>query len=156
MSPRHPFIRALQEIPVASAVTVSSIISVEGDRPVDQGITDFLSVALGADLQAGVPFYGAAAETADVPRIKAPLLIHHAETDERLDAMWPADLSHVVGGVPDRRPASSRRSRRLTTPACPPSWAGSRRPLGTPRPPCGSRRGEMNGASSGARPRTAS
>jgi carboxymethylenebutenolidase len=52
--------------------------------------TNFLAVALGADLQAGVPFYGAAAETASVPSIKAPLLIHYAETDERINALWPA------------------------------------------------------------------
>jgi pimeloyl-ACP methyl ester carboxylesterase len=37
MSPRHPFIRALQEIPVAPAVTVHSIIAVEGDGPVEKG-----------------------------------------------------------------------------------------------------------------------
>ena len=54
------------------------------------GTTNFLAVTLGADLQAGVPFYGAAAETAAVPRIKAPLLIHYAENDERINAMWPA------------------------------------------------------------------
>ena len=37
MSPRHQFIRALQEIPVAPSVTVNSIIAVEGDGPVEQG-----------------------------------------------------------------------------------------------------------------------
>ncbi len=37
MSPEHPFILALQEIPVASSVTVNSIIAVEGDGPVEQG-----------------------------------------------------------------------------------------------------------------------
>ena len=37
MSPRHPFIRALQEIPVAPSITVHSIIAVEGDGPVEQG-----------------------------------------------------------------------------------------------------------------------
>jgi carboxymethylenebutenolidase len=52
--------------------------------------TNFLAVALGADLQAGVPFYGAAAETARVSDIKAPLLIQYAESDERINAMWPA------------------------------------------------------------------
>ena len=52
--------------------------------------TNYLAVALGADLQAGVPFYGAAAETARVPDIKAPLLIQYAENDERINAMWPA------------------------------------------------------------------
>jgi carboxymethylenebutenolidase len=49
-----------------------------------------LSVALGPELQAGVPFYGAAAETAGVPKIKAPLLLHYAETDQRVNEMWPA------------------------------------------------------------------
>ncbi len=48
-----------------------------------------LAVALGADLAAGVPFYGAAPATADVPKIKAPLLIQYAGTDERINAMWP-------------------------------------------------------------------
>jgi carboxymethylenebutenolidase len=51
---------------------------------------NFLAVALGPELQAGVPFYGAAAETAGVPKIKAPLLLHYAETDQRVNEMWPA------------------------------------------------------------------
>jgi carboxymethylenebutenolidase len=54
------------------------------------GTVNYLAVALGADLQAAVPFYGAAAETASVPQIKAPLLIHYAENDERINSMWPA------------------------------------------------------------------
>ena len=54
------------------------------------GTTNFLAVALGADLKAAVPFYGAAAETAAVPAIKASLLIQYAENDERINAMWPA------------------------------------------------------------------
>jgi pimeloyl-ACP methyl ester carboxylesterase len=37
MSPKSPFILALQKIPVASSVTVNSIIAVEGDGPVAQG-----------------------------------------------------------------------------------------------------------------------
>jgi carboxymethylenebutenolidase len=52
--------------------------------------TNFLAATLGADMHAGVPFYGAAAETARVPAIKAPLLIQYAETDERINALWPA------------------------------------------------------------------
>ena len=52
--------------------------------------TNFLAITLGTELKAGVPFYGAAAETARVPEIKAPLQIHYAETDERVNAMWPA------------------------------------------------------------------
>ena len=54
------------------------------------GTTNFLAVTLGADMKAGVPFYGAAPETARVPEIKAPLLIQYAENDERINAMWPA------------------------------------------------------------------
>jgi len=54
------------------------------------GTANYLAVALGADLQAGVPFYGAAAETSSVPKIKAPLLIHYAENDGRINGMWPA------------------------------------------------------------------
>jgi hypothetical protein len=37
MSPKHHFIRALQEIPVAPSITAHSIIAVEGDGPVEQG-----------------------------------------------------------------------------------------------------------------------
>src|SRR5206468_1307895 len=51
------------------------------------GTTNFLAVTLGADLSAAVPFYGAAAETARVPDIKAALMIQYAETDERINAM---------------------------------------------------------------------
>jgi carboxymethylenebutenolidase len=54
------------------------------------GTTNFLAATLGADLQAGVPFYGAAPETAAVTAIKAPLLIQYAENDERINALWPA------------------------------------------------------------------
>jgi carboxymethylenebutenolidase len=52
--------------------------------------TNFLAAMLGADMKAGVPFYGAAAETAAVPAIKAALMVQYAENDERIDAMWPA------------------------------------------------------------------
>jgi carboxymethylenebutenolidase len=54
------------------------------------GTTNFLATQLGTDMQAGVPFYGAAAETAAVPAIKAALLIQYAESDERINSMWPA------------------------------------------------------------------
>jgi carboxymethylenebutenolidase len=52
------------------------------------GTTNWLAATLGADLQAGVPFYGAAPESASVPNIKAPLLIQYAESDERINSMW--------------------------------------------------------------------
>jgi carboxymethylenebutenolidase len=54
------------------------------------GTTNFLATALGADMQAGVPYYGAAPETAGVAKIKAPLLIQYAENDPGVDGMWPA------------------------------------------------------------------
>jgi hypothetical protein len=37
MSPRSPFIRGLQQVPVAPSITAHSIIAVEGDGPVEQG-----------------------------------------------------------------------------------------------------------------------
>jgi carboxymethylenebutenolidase len=54
------------------------------------GTTNFLAATMGSDMHAGVPVYGAAAETARVSAIKAPLMIQYAETDERINAMWPA------------------------------------------------------------------
>jgi carboxymethylenebutenolidase len=41
------------------------------------------------DLAAGVPFYGAAPDTAAVKDIRAPLLVQSAEVDERINASWP-------------------------------------------------------------------
>jgi carboxymethylenebutenolidase len=42
------------------------------------------------ELKAAVPFYGGQAAVEDVPKIKAPLLLHYAELDERVNAGWPA------------------------------------------------------------------
>jgi carboxymethylenebutenolidase len=42
------------------------------------------------DLGGAVPFYGGQPKPEDVPKIKAPLLIHYAENDERVNAGWPA------------------------------------------------------------------
>jgi carboxymethylenebutenolidase len=42
------------------------------------------------DLAAAVPFYGGQAPVEDVPKIQAPLLLHFAENDERVNAGWPA------------------------------------------------------------------
>ena len=54
------------------------------------GTTNWLAATMGADLHAGVPFYGAAPDSASVPRIKAALLIQYAENDARINDMWPA------------------------------------------------------------------
>jgi carboxymethylenebutenolidase len=54
------------------------------------GIANTLAVRMGADLAAAVPFYGSAPPVADVPKIKAAVLVHHAELDKRLVEGWPA------------------------------------------------------------------
>ena len=53
------------------------------------GMTNRLAVELGSDLQAGVPFYGATADPADAPKITASLMVIYAESDPRINAMWP-------------------------------------------------------------------
>lgn len=52
------------------------------------GIANFLATRV-PDLGAAVPFYGNQPSADDVARIKAPLLIHYAESDERINAGWP-------------------------------------------------------------------
>jgi carboxymethylenebutenolidase len=42
------------------------------------------------ELAGAVSFYGGQPKAEDVPNIKAPLLIHLAENDERINAGWPA------------------------------------------------------------------
>jgi carboxymethylenebutenolidase len=50
------------------------------------GIVNQLAVRLGADLNAGVAFYGRQAGADDVPRISAPLLLHYAGNDKGVNA----------------------------------------------------------------------
>ena len=54
------------------------------------GIVNYLAATLGDEMQAGVPYYGVAADTASVRNIKAPLVCHLAEHDERINATYPA------------------------------------------------------------------
>ena len=42
------------------------------------------------DLSAAVPFYGTQPADEDVPKIKAPLLLHYAGLDTRVNEGWPA------------------------------------------------------------------
>ena len=42
------------------------------------------------DLAAAVPFYGGQPAAEDVPKIKAPLLLHYASLDTRVNEGWPA------------------------------------------------------------------
>jgi carboxymethylenebutenolidase len=63
------------------------------------GIVNMLAVRE-PGLAAAVAFYGVQPRAADTARIKAPLLIHYAGLDERIDAGWPAwkaalDANHV-------------------------------------------------------------
>ena len=53
------------------------------------GIANMLATRL-PDLSAAVPFYGAQPKAEEVAKIKAPLLIHYAEHDDRIDAGIPA------------------------------------------------------------------
>lgn len=65
------------------------------------GATNALAIALGADMQAGVPYYGAAPATDGIPKIKAPLLVHLAENDPRINDMYPAfEVAAKAAGVP--------------------------------------------------------
>jgi carboxymethylenebutenolidase len=72
------------------------------------GIVNYLAATMGSDLQAGAPYYGAAADTASVANIKAPLVCHLAENDDRINAMYPtfqvalksANVEHQVLSYP--------------------------------------------------------
>lgn len=54
------------------------------------GVVYQLAVRLPEVIDAGVPFYGSQPAAEDVPKIKAPLLIHNAELDQRILAGAPA------------------------------------------------------------------
>src|SRR5450432_1526833 len=54
------------------------------------GIANTLAVRLGDKLQAAVPFYGGQPPAADVAKIKAPLLVHYAGLDTRVNGGWAA------------------------------------------------------------------
>jgi carboxymethylenebutenolidase len=65
------------------------------------GISNTLAVRLGADLAAAAPFYGGVPAAADIPKIKAAILVHHGELDTRLAATWPAyDAALKAANVP--------------------------------------------------------
>lgn len=53
------------------------------------GVSNALAVRM-PDLAAAVPYYGRQPKAEDVAKIKAPLLIHYAGLDERVNAGWPA------------------------------------------------------------------
>ena len=53
------------------------------------GIANTLATQL-PELAAAVPFYGTQPPAADVSKIKAPLLLHYAQNDDRINAGWPS------------------------------------------------------------------
>ncbi|WP_025769809.1 YghX family hydrolase [Thioalkalivibrio sp. HK1] len=53
------------------------------------GVCNAMAVAY-PELSASVPFYGRQASAEDVVRIQAPLLLHYAELDQRINQGWPA------------------------------------------------------------------
>jgi len=73
------------------------------------GMANTLAVRL-PDLAAAVPFYGGQPAAEDVPKIKAPLLLHYGELDARVNAGWPdyetalkangvTYTAHIYGGA---------------------------------------------------------
>lgn len=53
------------------------------------GICNLLATRM-PDLAASVPYYGRQVPASEVAKIKAPLLIHYASTDENINKGWPA------------------------------------------------------------------
>jgi len=65
------------------------------------GIANTLATRLGGDLAAAVPFYGAVPPDAEIPKIKAAILVNHGALDTRLAATWPAyDKALTAANVP--------------------------------------------------------
>lgn len=53
------------------------------------GVSNAAAVAY-PELACAVPFYGRQPDPADVPKIAAPILLHYAEMDTRVNEGWPA------------------------------------------------------------------
>lgn len=65
------------------------------------GMANTLAVRLPDVVRAAVPFYGGQPDPAEVPKIKAALLLHYAELDQRVNAGWPAyEEALKKAGVP--------------------------------------------------------
>ena len=63
------------------------------------GVVNLLAVRI-PDLAAVVPFYGTQPSAADAAKIKAPLLIHYAEHDDRVNVGWrPFEAALKANGV---------------------------------------------------------
>ena len=53
------------------------------------GMANTLAVRIPDTIKAAAPFYGRQPESDQVPKIKATLLLHYAELDQRINAGWP-------------------------------------------------------------------
>jgi carboxymethylenebutenolidase len=64
------------------------------------GVVNYLATRL-PDLAGGAPFYGGQPAPEDAARIKAPLQLHYAGADERINAGWPKyEAALKAAGVP--------------------------------------------------------
>lgn len=52
-------------------------------------VSNTLAVRMGADLAAAAPFYGDPPPLAEVPKMKAAILVHHGALDKPLVDAWP-------------------------------------------------------------------
>ena len=82
--------RAIGASAIASRGEIASMATRSASDPTSM-------VTLGSDLQAGVPFYGAAPPANDVAKIRAPMLLQFAENDPRINARWPKIGAEIDG-----------------------------------------------------------
>jgi carboxymethylenebutenolidase len=59
------------------------------------GLSNQLAGLMGDELAAAAPFYGGATPVADVPKIKAAILIHHGALDRNLTMAFPAQEAEL-------------------------------------------------------------
>ena len=65
------------------------------------GVVNQIAVHFGSELAAAAPFYGGQPTAADAAKIKAPLLAHYGELDDRITSGWKAfDAALTSAGVP--------------------------------------------------------
>jgi carboxymethylenebutenolidase len=64
-------------------------------------VVNHLAVTMGADLAAGVPFYGAQPKAEEAAKIKAPINAQYGELDTRITSGWPDfDAALTAAKVP--------------------------------------------------------
>ncbi len=65
------------------------------------GVSNNMAARMGDGLAAAVPYYGAVPPAAEIPKIKAAVLVHHGELDKNTAASWPAyNTALTAAGVP--------------------------------------------------------